>query len=502
MLRGWHFSARACTLPSILRLVCGDVVRSAPQPAFSPRVHILARLFRKITTKKIPEGASIVTVRGEKVARWTSKRGKKKGKEYSAPLNKKGTGILVYSKLWHGEWIDADGNTQSEALAANKDAAQIMLNEKVREAEMGRAGIRNPCGDHGRRPLREHLAEWEADLKAQGSSAKHVAQTVSGARRILDGCGFTFFADVEAPPIQALLARLRNTGETASPLDPVKASYTRKEACEALGMKPPAFTSLVTRHRLEATGNGKARRYPKATVEALMEHRGKGCSVKTSNLYLAAVKQFLYWMVENKRAPASPITHLRGGNVKTDRRHDRRALPAEALRQILDAALASTVTFRGLTGRDRHHIYLTAMITGYRAEELANLLPESFDLDARVPMAMLPARLTKNGETAVQPLPPDVAAALREYLKDKPAGEPVWPGLWYTRAADMLRIELDACGIPYVVHGLDGPLFADFHALRHSFIILLDQSGASVKQAMTLARHSDPKLTMAIYGKL
>jgi hypothetical protein len=65
----------------------------------------------------------------------------------------------------------------------------------------------------------------------------------------------------------------------------------------------------------------------------------------------------------------------------------------------------------------------------------------------------------------------------------------------------MLRLDLDAAGIPYVVDGPDGPLYADFHALRHSFVRLLDQSGATLKQAMQLARHSDPKLTMRRYGR-
>ena len=65
----------------------------------------------------------------------------------------------------------------------------------------------------------------------------------------------------------------------------------------------------------------------------------------------------------------------------------------------------------------------------------------------------------------------------------------------------MLRIDLDAAGIPYAVEGPDGPLYADFHALRHSFIALLDKSGATLKEAMQLARHTDPKLTMAVYGR-
>jgi hypothetical protein len=65
----------------------------------------------------------------------------------------------------------------------------------------------------------------------------------------------------------------------------------------------------------------------------------------------------------------------------------------------------------------------------------------------------------------------------------------------------MLRIDLEAAGVPYVVDGVDGPLFADFHCLRHTFIAMLDKAGATLKEAMQLARHSDPKLTMAIYGR-
>ena len=65
----------------------------------------------------------------------------------------------------------------------------------------------------------------------------------------------------------------------------------------------------------------------------------------------------------------------------------------------------------------------------------------------------------------------------------------------------MIQGDLEAAGIPYVVEGADGPLYADFHALRHSFVALLDRTGATLKEAMQLARHSDPRLTMARYGR-
>jgi hypothetical protein len=76
-----------------------------------------------------------------------------------------------------------------------------------------------------------------------------------------------------------------------------------------------------------------------------------------------------------------------------------------------------------------------------------------------------------------------VAAALRVYLESKPAGKPVWPGTWVEKAARMLRTDLEAAGVPYVDQTADGPLFADFHALRHTYITLLGRAGVSPKVA-------------------
>ena len=44
--------------------------------------------------------------------------------------------------------------------------------------------------------------------------------------------------------------------------------------------------------------------------------------------------------------------------------------------------------------------------------------------------------------------------------------------------------------------------FADFHALRHSFYTHVIKSGATVKEAQTLARHSTSALTMEVYSHI
>jgi hypothetical protein len=135
-----------------------------------------------------------------------------------------------------------------------------------------------------------------------------------------------------------------------------------------------------------------------------------------------------------------------------------------------------------------------------RAAERAALRPSDFDLDAEPASVTLIDEHSKNGKTAIQPLPPDAAELLRDYLAGRPDDAAVWPGSWVARATEMVRGDLQVAGITPVAEGLDGLLFVDFRSLRHSFIGLFDQTGATLKQAMHLARHSDPKLTMARYG--
>ncbi len=56
--------------------------------------------------------------------------------------------------------------------------------------------------------------------------------------------------------------------------------------------------------------------------------------------------------------------------------------------------------------------------------------------------------------------------------------------------------DYDAAGIPEIAPG--GTLV--FHGLRHTYCSLLIESGANVKEAQTLLRHMDPKITMNVYS--
>src|SRR5262249_61453649 len=137
---------------------------------------------------------------------------------------------------------------------------------------------------------------------------------------------------------------------------------------------------------------GKKRRYPRPTVAALLDRQTQGASVETTNQYLAHLKCFCNWLVGDSRMGENPVAHLEPGNAEVDRRHDRRELDADELRRLLAAARDSDRSFRGLTGRDRYHLYATACGTGFRASGLASLTPDSFALESDPATVTLPAR--------------------------------------------------------------------------------------------------------------
>ncbi len=399
--------------------------------------------------------------------------------------------VQEFSTKYYGR---VPGNPRLVPLATNKTAAELMLAQLVRQAEMEEAGIVDPFAAHRRRPLAEHLADYKNELAARDNTPAYVNLAIARLETVFDGCGFVLLADLSASRVLDFLARLRQERRPLPPLEPGKESFTRAELAAALGVKPTSIHELICRHQLPATGRRQARRFPRQTVEFLRERLRRGKSVQTTNYYLSHLKSFCRWLVKDRRSGDNPLAHLDAGNSDVDRRHDRRELEAEELRQLLAATKASGRGSRGLTGPDRFHLYATACGTGFRASALASLTPESFDLGAR-PTATLPARSNKSRKTKVQPLPPDVADLLRGYLADKPAGVRVWPGTWHTRAADMLRLDLEAVGIPYAVDGPDGPLYADFHALRHTYLTLGGRAGIDLRTLQELAGHSSSRLT-------
>jgi integrase len=361
------------------------------------------------------------------------------GKAVFYPLSKDGTKYLKHTKKWYTEYRDAAGALKRVPLSPNKDAARLMLAEQLRKVEKEKAGHKDPFGPHRTTALTAHLGDWLAVLRARGRDDEYTGLKKARVSAILDGCGFVYTADLSAERLERFLDSLR-TGP-------------------------------------------------------------KKLSVQTTNDYLQAVSQFCNWLVENDRLERNPFAKVKKGNPERDRRHVRRVLDAAELQALVPATLASAVTRRKLTGEARAILYSTAACTGYRAGELAALTPECFQLDADPPTIDLDGEHTKNGKSASQPIPRELAARLAEFLRGKPAGQPVWPGTWSDRAADMIRADAAAAGLALAIDTKDGVQVLDFHSLRGTFATLLDALDISLKARQELMRHSDPRLTMNRYTR-
>ncbi len=442
--------------------------------------------FRVLSTRPLPADAEIVPHEGTPHIRM-----KERGRAVLYRLTADGRGFLKPSKAWYFKYRDAAGTVRRVKGFSDLKATEQLAAETERKASRVKAGLIDPAEEHARRPLVDHLADYAGVLESKGDTAEHVGKTAGRVKAMFAGCKFVFAGDIDAGRVAEWLNAHRRD---AAPVPiPPGDSFTPAAVAKILGVRGSTVAVAVRRLNLTGTGYGKARTYSRAVVEALVLNRGKGCGPATINHHIRAVKAFCRWMTRSKRFGSNPLETLTLVNESADVRHARRELTAAELGKLFEITRVSTRTFRGLTGVDRYTLYLTAAGTGFRARSLANLTPADFDTQAGT--VTLPARFNKSRKVKVQPLPVDVAAVLRDYLTDKPVNAPVWSGEWVKRSAGMLRVDLKAAGIAYCTDGPDGPEYADFHALRHSFLTMLGRNGVDLRTAQELAGHSTPILT-------
>ena len=148
-----------------------------------------------------------------------------------------------------------------------------------------------------------------------------------------------------------------------------------------------------------------------------------------------------------------------------------------------------------MTGHERAVLYLATIETGLRVRELRGLKVSSFDLDEATVTAE--AKRCKNRKEAVQLLRRARLKPLRGFFAGRGASDRAFNMPTHHYTADMLKADLAAAGIEYI----DGAgRKADFHCLRHTLATALDQTGASLKERMTIMRHSDrSNLTLGTY---
>lgn len=467
----------------------------------------MASLYRKVTTRPLPEGAELFTRDGERFAKWKLKSGK--NRTAAVTVGKNGEfRIRTETATWTASYRDGSGQVREVATGCrDKNAALSVLKELVARAERVRGNLVSAADDaaidYQDTPLADVLADYLAHLRGKGRSASHVADCKRLAERAFAECKFNALRDLAGEPLERWLAKLVD---------------------------------------------GKA-----------------GLSPRTRNSYLQAVRGFCRWCVQSGRLTTDPTHRIGKLNEAVDTRKTRRALTPTELSRLLYAAqwrpLAEfgreTVSgenrtgrkgwkFAALsfdtipaaverakakltperiaelehTGRQRALAYKTLVLTGLRRGELASLTVGSLVLDCDSPYLVLAASNAKNRQQAEIPLRGDLAADLASWISELrqafiagsgksgavisfsaakrdslPSNTPLFAGV-YREFIKVFDRDLKAAGIEKCD---DRGRTVDVHALRHTYGSLLSAGGVSPRTAQAAMRHSSIDLTMNTY---
>ena len=375
-----------------------------------------------------------------------------------------GQKVAKESAKWYARYRDAIGIERVKPLSTDQSIARKMLNLILEKIELEKAGLLDPTEMEMKKPIYEHLEAFEKHLKAKNNSPFYVTQSIQRIKKFIVNRQIMTLMQFKATEVEAFLTDLREEEQL---------------------------------------------------------------SLQTCNHYLRILKGFSRWLVNNERLNRDPLVIVSMFNVRTDRRHDRRALSMNEFMLMLEAARTGP-PIEGINGMDRAMLYLLAAWTGFRKGELGSLTLRSFKLTLDNPTVTINAAYSKRRREDSQILHPDIVERFQAWLEVRcPASEDeiLFPISLAScgverRTSGMMEFDLTSARCFWIEdaeneaekqrretsdflkyqdsHGK----FADFHALRHTFITNLSLANVSPKTAQTLARHSDIKLTMNIYSHI
>lgn len=220
-----------------------------------------------------------------------------------------------------------------------------------------------------------------------------------------------------------------------------------------------------------------------AVEKALQADAARGAAGKTLSNKAGVLTAFLHWAIERKLLSSYPLDGLRDFDTSVRPENVKRPFTLEEVGKLLAVAL-----------HPRPLIYKLALMTGFRASEIASL--RTGDLDSEHATIRLRADYAKDRREAVAPLPRELADALTRHVRGLSPEAAIFPDFKPKEAAWEIRRDMDAAGIPRRTFGGKGC----FHSLRVSMVNYAIET-ADAKTAQTLARHKTIDLTMNVYGR-
>ncbi len=363
---------------------------------------------------------------------------------------------------WHYKVRFANGSwSPPRAGFTDKRATERRAEDEQAAIDRGEVGLVDPYAEHRRRPITEHVNDYEAALEGRNRTAKHVSMTSSRLLAALTAMKATTLADLNLGAAEVALGDLMH--------------------------KP--------------------------------NEKGKKLSPRTRDHYAASLSEFGRWLVDAERLPANPFTKLSRVATDADVRVERQALTSEQVLRLVaaaetrpvqqwkathPAATAADLEVLARKGRRRGVLYLTAALTGLRRAELAGLRWVDLDLGERPTVTPRPST-TKAKRRDPLPLDAGLAARLKAHREDiaLERGRVPAPTELVFHVPKNLTEQLakDARWVHIDVVDADGRRL-DLHALRATFATLTAMAGVPMQVGRRLIRHTDSRLTAKHYEKV
>jgi integrase len=333
---------------------------------------------------------------------------------------------------WSGAYTDPmDRRRVVVTLYTDRRASEKRLQELITEAERRAAGITDRFAEHRQRPIREHIAEYLERCRHVQESEVHVGNKRTQLERLVASIGAHRLTDLEPIRVEQHLQALAKGGRTA-----------RKQTTPDPGL-----------------------------------------SARSVNQHRATAVAFAEWCVETGRLPTNPLKIVPKMDERKDRRRVRRACTSEELSRLLDHC------------GPRRSVYLIAVLTGLRRNELRGI--EWRDVDLEAGRLVVRVGVGKAAREDTIPLHPQ---AVEEFRRIRPPMATARVRVFATIPRDKtVRADLRRAGVAIAD---DAGRVVDFHALRTTFATMLALRGASPQEAMRLMRHSDMRTTMKHYTVL